>query len=52
MTRYEEKEEIDLSLDRTRNLLEKLNELTKEKSDEIIADIQYALDNEAKNERK
>ena len=27
------------------NLLEKLNELTKEKSDEIKADIQYALDN-------
>ena len=27
------------------NLLEKLNELTKVKSDEIIADIQYALDN-------
>ena len=27
------------------NLLEKLNELTKEKSDEIIADIQYALNN-------
>ena len=27
------------------NLLEKLNELTKDKSDEIKADIQYALDN-------